>query len=127
MAQIAPEFAKCLVSGVQRDGVVPTVTSMAKDVVAKCEPKAKSVYAAYEPVAEQFAVSTWLTLNRLPLFPQAAQVVVPTFAHWTEKYNSSVTYAAESGYSVAGYLPRVPIERISKIFAGDVKETAASD
>ncbi|CBI36832.3 unnamed protein product, partial [Vitis vinifera] len=79
-------------------------------------PTAKELCSKYEPVAEQYAVSAWRSLNRLPLFPQVAQVVVPTAAYWSEKYNQSVSYTAERGYTVALYLPLIPTERIAKVF-----------
>ncbi|MBA0656284.1 hypothetical protein Goklo_008653 [Gossypium klotzschianum] len=45
------------------------------------------MYDKYEVVAKQYAVFNWRTLNRLSLFPQVAQVVVPTNAYWLKKYN----------------------------------------
>ncbi|CAA6669094.1 unnamed protein product [Spirodela intermedia] len=127
-AQKAPEVARSIAGDVQRAGVLPTATALAKDVVARCEPTAKKLYATYEPVAEHYAVAAWHTLNRLPLFPQVAQVVVPTVAHWTDKYNAAVTYAAENGYAAAAYLPHVPTERISKIYCSSAggEATAAA-
>ncbi|XP_020243564.1 stress-related protein-like [Asparagus officinalis] len=71
--------------------------------------------------AERYAVSAWKSLNKLPVFPQVAQVVLPTAAHWTEKYNGAVRSSAEKGYAFAGYLPVVPVERIAKVFEGNEK------
>lgn len=105
-----------MASEVQRSGVVDTASNMAKTVYVKYEPTAKELYTKYEPVAEQYAVSAWRSLNRLPMFPQVAGIVVPTAAYWTEKYNETVCYTAEKGYMVATYLPVVPIEKIAKVF-----------
>ncbi|XP_010269516.1 PREDICTED: stress-related protein-like [Nelumbo nucifera] len=116
-AQKAPEVARAVASEVQRSGVVETATGIAKSVYTKCEPTAKDLYAKYEPVAEHYAVSTWKSLNQLPLFPQIAQVVLPTAAYCSEKYNQAVCYTAERGYTVFAYLPLVPTERIAKVFS----------
>lgn len=116
-AQKAPEVARTVASEVQRAGVVETATGLAKTVYTKCEPAAKDLFAKCEPVAERHAVSAWRALNRLPLFPQMAQIVIPTAAHWSEKYNQAVCYTAERGHTVSSYLPLVPTEKIAKVFA----------
>ena len=116
VAQKAPEVARSVASEVHRTGVVDTATNIAKMVYTKYEPMAKELYTKYEPVAEQYAVSAWRSLHKLPLFPQVAHIVVPTVAYWSEKYNQAVVVTAERGYTVSYYLPLVPIERISKVF-----------
>ncbi|KAI5316149.1 hypothetical protein L3X38_045325 [Prunus dulcis] len=105
VAQKAPEVARTVASEVQQAGLVDTARNLTV-----------SVYAKYKPVAEQYAVSAWRSLNGLPLFPQVAQIMVPTVAYWSEKYNEAVGYTADRGYSVAAYLPLVPTERIAKVF-----------
>ncbi|XP_024981583.1 stress-related protein-like isoform X2 [Cynara cardunculus var. scolymus] len=95
---------------------VKMASRMANSVYKKYEPTAKELYASYEPVAEKYAVSAWREMNKLPLFPQVAQVAVPTAAYVAEKYNVAVCYTAEKGYPVAQYLPLVPIEKIAKVF-----------
>lgn len=77
---------------------------------------ATAAWKEYEPAAEEWAVATWRWLNKLPLFPEVAQMVVPTAAYWSEKYNSAVEYAAEMGFPAAAYLPVIPVERIAKVF-----------
>ncbi|KAL8028001.1 hypothetical protein ABFX02_14G133100 [Erythranthe guttata] len=79
----------------------------------------KTAYIKYEPVAEQYAVTAWRSLNGVPLFAQVAQIMVPTAAYWAERYNQAVAYTAERGYTVSYYMPLVPIERISKTFGAD--------
>ncbi|KAF9669343.1 hypothetical protein SADUNF_Sadunf14G0097800 [Salix dunnii] len=83
---------------------------------SKYEPTARELFSRYEPAAEQYAMLAWRSLNRLPLFPQVAQFVVPTAAFWSEKYNQVVGSAAERGYTVALYLPLIPIESFVKVF-----------
>ncbi|KAK9281270.1 hypothetical protein L1049_004166 [Liquidambar formosana] len=117
-AQKAPELARAVASEVQRTGVVDTAKNITKTVYVKYEPTAKELYWQYEPVAEHYAVSAWRSLNRLPLFPQVAEIVVPTAAYWTEKYNQAVCCMAEKGYTVSTYLPLIPTERIVKVFEG---------
>lgn len=127
----APEVARSLSGEVHRAGVVGTAAGLAKTAYAKAEPTAKTLYAKYEPVAEHYAVSAWKSLNKLPIFPQVAQVVVPTAAYWTEKYNKAVVHSAQKGYAFSAYLPVVPLEKIAKVFGEnggeeDVKATAAA-
>ena len=116
VAQKAPDLALAVASEVQRAGVVDTAKNITKNVYNKYEPTAKELCSKYEPVAEQYAVWAWRSLNRLPLFPQLAQIVVPTAAYWSKKYNQTVCYSAERGYKVASYLPLIPTERIAKVF-----------
>lgn len=128
-ARRAPEVARSVAGEFQRAGVVGTAVDLAKGVATRCEPAAKQLYARYEPAVEQYAVSAWRALSRLPLFPQAAQIVVPTAAHLSERYNRAVCYCAEKGYAVTAYLPLVPTERIAKVFgsAGGETTTAATE
>ncbi|XP_077240712.1 stress-related protein-like [Tasmannia lanceolata] len=121
-AQKAPEVARAVASEVRRQGMVETATEIAKTAYTKLEPTAKELYGKCEPVAEHYAVSAWRTLNRLPLFPEVAHIVVPTAAYWSEKYNRTVCYTAEKGYTVSAYLPLVPTDRIAKIFSGGAEE-----
>ncbi|KAM7501232.1 hypothetical protein LguiB_000136 [Lonicera macranthoides] len=121
-AQKAWEVTRSVASEVHRTSVVDTATNIAKMVYTKYEPMAKELYKKYEPVAEQYAVSAWWSLNKLPLFPQVAHIVVPTAAYWSEKYNQAVVVTAERGYTVSYYLPLVPIEKISKVFEGAENE-----
>ncbi|KAH7574681.1 hypothetical protein ACOSQ2_009202 [Xanthoceras sorbifolium] len=118
-AQMAPVVAHSVVSEVKRAGVVGTASGIAKSVYTKYEPTAKEFYTRYEPKAEQCAVSAWKKLNQLPLFPQVAQVVVPTAAYCSEKYNQTVVIGAEKGYRVSSYLPLVPTQKIAKMFSED--------
>ncbi|KAK5786470.1 REF/SRPP-like protein At3g05500 [Gossypium arboreum] len=121
-AQKAPEVARGVASEVHRAGVVNTASGLAKSVYTKYEPTAKQLYAKYEPKAEQCAVSAWRKLNKLPLFPQVASVVVPTAAYCSDKYNETVVSSAEKGYKVASYLPLVPTEKIAKVFGEQTTE-----
>ncbi|KAK0602538.1 hypothetical protein LWI29_034544 [Acer saccharum] len=121
-AQMAPAVAHSVVSEVKRAGVVETASGIAKCMYTKYEPTAKGFYTKYEPKAEQCAVSAWKKLNQLPLFPRVAQVVVPTAAYCTEKYNQTVCSTAEKGYRVSSYLPLVPTEKIAKMFNDEVAE-----
>ncbi|CAD5180616.1 unnamed protein product, partial [Musa acuminata subsp. malaccensis] len=109
----ASSAARSAAGEVQRAGLVGSAAGLVR-----------SLYAKYEPAAEQAAASAWRSLNRLPLVPQVAQVVVPTAAHLSEKYNQAVSSSAEKGYAVSAYLPLVPTERMARVF-GDNVATAA--
>ncbi|KAJ7977942.1 Rubber elongation factor protein (REF) [Quillaja saponaria] len=121
-AQKAPEVARNVASELKRAGVKDTASGLAKSVYTKYEPTAKDLYSKYEPKAEQCAASAWRKLNKLPIFPQVANVVVPTAAYYTEKYNDTVRSSAEKGYRVSSYLPLVPTEKIARVFNDDVVE-----
>lgn len=125
-AQKVPEVARSISDEVHRTGMVGTATGVAKNAYSKVEPAAKELYVKYEPVAEQYAVKAWRSLNRLPLVPEVAQVVVPTAAHWLEKYNKAVMSAAGRGYTFSNYLPLVPTKKIAEVFGENGKgpETA---
>ncbi|TYG45061.1 hypothetical protein ES288_D11G145300v1 [Gossypium darwinii] len=116
------EVARGVASEVHRAGVLNTASGLAKLVYTKYEPTAKQLYAKYEPKAEQCAVLAWRKLNKLPLFPQVASVVVPTAAYCSDKYNETVVSSAEKGYKVASYLPSVPAEKIAKVFGEQTTE-----
>lgn len=112
----ASSQARAMASEVQRVGFVDAAKTITNSMYSKYEPTAKELYCRYEPVAEQYALSAWRALNRLPVFPQVAQIVVPTAACWSEKYNQLVRCTGKRGYLMATYLPLIPIERIAKVF-----------
>lgn len=116
MVQEAPALARSMSDEVHQKGVMNTASGLAKVAVTKLEPTTTKLYCKYEPVAEQYAVSIWKSLNKLPVFPQLAQIVVPTATHWSEKYNGAVRYGREKDYTIASYLPPVPTERLGKVF-----------
>jgi Rubber elongation factor protein (REF) len=132
----APNMVQSVAEEVHRAGVVGTaaglarnafscVEPMAKDIYSKYEPVANDLYTKYEPEAEKHAVVAWRALNRLPLVPQVAHVVVPTAANLSHMYNHAVSTGAERGYKVAAFLPLVPTEKIARVFAEE--EPAAAE
>lgn len=104
----ASSQALTVATEVQRSGVVDTTKSIAKNVREK-----------YEPVAEYYAAKVWQLLNHVPLFPEVAQLVIPTAFYWSEKYNDAVRYVGDRDYYVAEYLPMIPIEKMSHILEQD--------
>ncbi|XP_039797192.1 stress-related protein-like isoform X2 [Panicum virgatum] len=119
VARGIPEVARELAAEAQQSGV----KGAAKDVYGRVEPVARDLYVRYEPAAEHLAVSTWRSLNGLPVFPQVAQIVVPTAAYWAEKYNKVIAAAANQGYTGAKYLPAIPTERIAKVFSSSTPDS----
>ncbi|KAI3977791.1 hypothetical protein MKX01_040536 [Papaver californicum] len=109
--------AQTVVSEVQRSGLVETATEFAMKAYTKVEPSAKEAYTKYEPIVEKYAAKTWRKLNKLPLFPAVANIMVPTVSMLSDKYNSAVSKATERGFAVSSYLPLVPKERIAKVFS----------
>jgi hypothetical protein len=134
VARGVPEVARELVAEAQQSGVkgaaraaLARAEPVARDVYGRVEPVARDLYVRYEPAAEHLAVSAWRSLNGLPVFPHVAQIVVPTAAHWAEKYNRAVVAAAERGYAGAKYLPAIPTERIAKVFSSPDAEPLAAE
>ncbi|GMI65596.1 hypothetical protein HRI_000228900 [Hibiscus trionum] len=78
---------------------------------------AKSIFDIVKPKVEKYAVSVWRKLNRIPLFPQVAWLVILIASFFTEKYNETVVTGVEKGYKVASFLPLVPTEKIAKVFS----------
>ncbi|XP_030532502.1 stress-related protein [Rhodamnia argentea] len=115
--------ARAMASEVQRAGFADAARSGYK----RLEPAAREMYGKCEPVAEEYAVAIWRRLNGMPLFPQVAEIAVPTVAYWAEKYNRAVCYAAERDYPVSGYLPLVPLDRIAKAFDEAERGPAAAN
>ncbi|KAH6799725.1 hypothetical protein C2S51_036209 [Perilla frutescens var. frutescens] len=126
-AQRAPEAAHELASEVQRDGLTDTASNLVKSAYAEYGTTAKVLYAEYEPVAEQYAVAAWRALNGVPLFAQVAHIMIPTAAHWAEKYNQAVADAAEKGYTMSYYFPMVPVERIAKTFGAECEPAVSNN
>jgi len=114
-AKTAPLAAKAVASEVKSGKMVETASALAK-----------TTYTKYEPVAEQYAVSAWRSLNQLPLFPKVANVVLPAAAYYSEKYNETVMDTAKKGYKVSSYLPLVPTEKISRVFGAEEAPAAAA-
>ncbi|XP_031491175.1 stress-related protein-like [Nymphaea colorata] len=111
-AQKVPQVAKSFVSKAHQDGVVVA---------------SKSFYTEYEPAAVEYMVKVYHALYSLPLFPHLAEVVIPTAAHWSEKYNRTVVHMTASHYPFCSYLPLVPIEKISKTFEGKKKKKESGE
>ena len=119
VARGVPEVARELTAEAKQSGV----KGAARAAYAKAEPVAKGVYMRYEPTAEHLAVSTWRSLNGLPVFPHIAHIVVPTAGYCAAKYNKVVAAAARQGFTGARYLPTVPTERIAKVFSSSTPES----
>lgn len=119
-----PPIIKQVASEVKTAGVASGIANIAytkcepaaRGIYTKYEPVARELYTKYEPVVEMYAVSGWRSLNKLPLFPQVAQTVLPAAAFCSEKYNHTVQSTVEKGYKFASYLPLVPTDKISKVF-----------
>ncbi|KAK6930819.1 Rubber elongation factor [Dillenia turbinata] len=122
----APPLAKQVVSQAHR--AVLKATEVAKTLVHKAQtggPKEAIHYAAEEnkQLLLNGTVDAWSRLNKIPTIHKAADLAVPTAAQWSEKYNKVVVDMKHKGYPVVGYLPVVPIEKISEAFkAGEEKK-----
>uniref|UniRef100_A0A0D9WCX5 Uncharacterized protein n=1 Tax=Leersia perrieri TaxID=77586 RepID=A0A0D9WCX5_9ORYZ len=121
----APSRARSAAAEVRQAGLVGTATGLAKSAIARAEPKARDLYTRYEPVAERKAAEAWAALNRLPLVPSVTRAVLPTAANLSARYNTAVIDGAKRGSAVATYLPLVPTERLSRVFAYPLPDSAS--
>lgn len=122
----AAQKAREVVTVIQQDGVVTTAKNVGNNLYIGYEPKVKDLYVKYEPKVADTAVRVWRLLNQFPLFHQVAVIIVPTVGHWCEKYNESLAYAWEKGYTGSHYLPLIPVEKIGKAFEGGEKISAST-
>ncbi|KAI3942103.1 hypothetical protein MKW92_033132 [Papaver armeniacum] len=104
-------------SEVQHSGLIETARAFALNAYTKVEPSAKEAYAKYNPIAEKYAAKTWRQLNKLPLFPTVAKIMLPTASMLADTYNSAVSNATERKLPVSSFLPLIPKERIAKVFS----------
>jgi len=124
--------AQTLGSEVQHSGLglVETARAFAVNAYAKVEPSAKEAYVKYNPIAEKYAAITWRELNKLPLFPTVAKIILPTASMLTDTYNNAVSNATERKLPVSSFLPLIPKERIAKVFSteaeSEVQQPAAN-
>ncbi|KAJ4962053.1 hypothetical protein NE237_021963 [Protea cynaroides] len=115
----APSLAKQVVN--QASCLVLKASKVAQTLVSEARiggvPAAMN-YAAgkYKDFILDQSVWIWYTLNQVPPFQKAAEVVVPTAAHCSDKYNHVVVDMRKKGYTGFGYLPLVPLEKIERTF-----------
>ncbi|RZC47464.1 hypothetical protein C5167_040395 [Papaver somniferum] len=109
--------AQTIGSEVQHSGLVETARAFAMNAYAKVEPSAKEAYDKYNPIAEKYAVVTWRQLNKLPLFPTVAKIMLPAASMLADTYNGAVSNATERKLPASSFLPLIPKERIAKVFS----------
>ncbi|KAK7311986.1 hypothetical protein RJT34_10503 [Clitoria ternatea] len=115
----APPLAKQLAN--QAKGLIENVAHEAGKVASEVQtggPRAAIHYVAAESVHFVLvsSVKLWSGLNHYPPFHALAEMAVPTAAHWAEKYNHVIKVMADKGYTLVGYLPLIPIDKIAKAF-----------
>lgn len=129
----APPAAKEVVGRVQ--GLVVKTSKSVEILVS--EAKAGGPSAALWRAAEMCKrftliqlVNAWFILNKVPVFHKVADKAVPAAAHWSDKYNHVVEDMSGKGYTIFGYLPKVPVDKIANAFkqgeAGQKMNVAAS-
>ncbi|KAL3649885.1 hypothetical protein CASFOL_006288 [Castilleja foliolosa] len=126
----------------------------AKNVVLKAEVIFKKAYQAAQDLAAEakvagplaaitragriskhFAVNqsavVWYKVNQHAALRGVTVIVVPTAAHWSQKYNNLVKDLTVKGYYMFNYVPLVPVEDLAKAYkqveAAAAKKTDSSD
>eukprot|EP00249_Psilotum_nudum_P010153 c22368_g1_i1 orf=597-1226(-) len=103
----------------QAYGIASQVPDLAKSVVSDVQKgnfieKAKSYYAKYEPVAEEWTCAAWKQLLKLPYAPQAIHFAAPPTLFCVEKFNEVVESLKDKHVPLATYIPALPAEKIEK-------------
>ncbi|OIW14663.1 hypothetical protein TanjilG_33005 [Lupinus angustifolius] len=62
------------------------------------------------------SVKLWNKLNHIPPFHALAEMIVPTIAQLSQKYNLLIKTMTRKGYTFFAYLPLIPIDEIAKAF-----------
>ncbi|KAG6558132.1 hypothetical protein Mapa_000313 [Marchantia paleacea] len=96
VAKNAPDFARSVLSEVQKRGVINT---------------AKGLFDQYEPIAEAYGIKAWKTALGLPLVPQAVGVVRSVGV----KANHVIINLKDSQLPLASYLPLLPLNYFDKL------------
>ena len=117
----ALEVARSVVTNVGQVGVVEKAEEMEKTLYSKSEPSASNLYKKYEPVVEKCCMFTWYKICGFPFVPQLVEVLILPIVYCVEKYNYGVQYLDEVEYSVAAFLPIVPVENIKSIIYRELK------
>ncbi|EOX99856.1 hypothetical protein QUC31_014479 [Theobroma cacao] len=115
------------------------VVRQAQDLVHKTAEKAQKLvdearsngpWGALHYAADEYkhfvlvnSTKLWVKLNHNSAFHSVAQMVVPTAANLSDKYNCLVKDLSGKGYTVFGYLPLIPIDELAKA----VKQAEAKD
>ncbi|KAJ4972875.1 hypothetical protein NE237_006049 [Protea cynaroides] len=115
----APSFAKQVVS--QASCMVQNTSKLAQTLVSEARTggiSAAMTYSVgkYKEFLWDLSVRIWYTLNQVPPFQKAAEMVIPTAAHCSGKYNHVIIGMRQKGYSAFGYLPLVPLDKIARTF-----------
>lgn len=113
----APALAKQVAS--QSCVVVQKVSQLTKAIVSETQTRGLSTAAIYvvntsEIYLMEQAAKTWHTLTQVSPLNIVAELVVPTAAHWSDKYNQLVISMAQRGFFGFSYLPLVPVYIIAK-------------
>ena len=63
----------------------------------------------------------WYKIHGFPFVPQLVEALILPSVYCVEKYNYGVQYLDEVEYSVAAFLPIVPVENIKSIIYRELK------
>lgn len=115
----APPFAKRIAWEVHH--LILVTAEKAQRLVNEAQmggPHAALHYAAAESkqVLLDQSVKVWIRLNKVQPVHLVVEMIVPTAAHWSKRYNHVVMDVKRKGYPVIAYLPLVPIDEIAKAF-----------
>lgn len=113
----APPVAKQVVS--QAQCLIQKASGKAQQLVNEARaggPRAAVQYAVteYKHFVIDQSVKVWVKLNEYPSAHKITEVVVPTAAQLSDKYNRVVKKMSQKGYACFGYLPLVPINEIAE-------------
>lgn len=121
----APPLAKKIAC--RAHGLIKITSEKVQRLVHEAQtggPRAALHYASAE--TKQLLLSrgvfVWVKLNDIPPLHRAAELAIPTAAHWSKKYNHTVEEMSRKGCAVFGYLPLVPVDEIAKALKQEEKK-----
>ncbi|KAI3929883.1 hypothetical protein MKW98_004037 [Papaver atlanticum] len=116
-AKQAPTLAKQVAS--QSCVMVQKVSHITKAIVSETQTRGLSTAAIYfvnisEIYLMEQAAKTWHTLAQISPLNIMEELVVPTAALWSAKYNKFIISMTQKGFFGFSYLPLVPVDIIAK-------------
>nr|XP_043633820.1 uncharacterized protein LOC122605018 [Erigeron canadensis] len=98
-----------------RNVILDAVNSTAQSYIQSSQETAtkatiQSAYMTFKLVAIPIIVEFWYKVNTYPLLHVVSQALLPLLEKLCQLYNKLLTYMDTNDYSIAGYLPVIPIE-----------------
>ncbi|CAM9002132.1 unnamed protein product [Rhodiola kirilowii] len=68
----------------------------------------------FKNISISLVAAAYVSADGFKPFHTVADVIVPTAAHWSDKYNKLVISLSRKGHKIFSYLPQIPADEISQ-------------